>query len=255
VKDILASSNEGVLSQLAWSNTLLAFDYDGTLAPIVDDPEAAKMRPKTRDVLERLARAYPCIVISGRSQRDALRRMRGTPVFEVIGNHGLEPWRRHQPFAARVAAWLPGLRRQLAFAKGVVIEDKEFSIAIHYRRAPSKKLARAAIWKAVADLPDVRVIGGKLVVNLIPQGAPHKGMALEMARESLQCDTALYVGDDETDEDVFALDDPGRLLSVRVGEKLTSRASFFIRDQESVDLLLGRLLALRQKARRHVATL
>jgi trehalose 6-phosphate phosphatase len=92
-------------------------------------------------------------------------------------------------------------------------------------------------------------MGGKLVVNLVPRGAPHKGMALERLRESLHCDTALYVGDDQTDEDVFALDDPGRLLTIRVGEKTTSRASFFLRDQACIDVLLERLLSLRQAAR------
>ncbi len=250
MKDILTRLSAPVLSQIAWSNVLLAFDYDGTLAPIVDDPEQARMRPLTRDLLVQVARAYPCVVISGRSQVDALRRLRGIGVFEVVGNHGLEPWRRQEPFAERVQSWMPRLRRRLAFLSGVTIEDKVFSLAIHYRRSPRKKAARAAIWRAVAGLDDVRVIGGKMVVNLIPRGAPHKGIALEMARQSTGCDTALYVGDDQTDEDVFALDDPGRLLTIRVGQKVTSRASFFIRNQDAIDELLRRLLDLRQQAGR-----
>jgi trehalose 6-phosphate phosphatase len=250
VRDILAAANRPVLAQLAWSNVLLAFDYDGTLAPIVDDPDDAHMRPGTRAVLEQLARAYPCVVISGRSQPDALRRMRGVGVFEVIGNHGLEPWRRHDFFSSRVQSWMPILRRQLEFVDGILIEDKVFSVAIHYRRASQVRAARAAIERAVASLEGVRVVGGKMVVNLIPAGAPTKGSALEMARASVGCDTALYVGDDQTDEDVFALDDPGRLLTIRVGEKLGSRATFFISDQASIDRLLARLLKLRRRTKR-----
>jgi trehalose 6-phosphate phosphatase len=247
MKDILA--DDSVLSQLAWSNALIALDYDGTLAPIVDDPEEARMRDSTRDLLERLARAYPCIVISGRSQQDAMRRTRGTGVYEVIGNHGLEPWRRTEAFSARVASWIPQLRDQLADTTGVVIEDKVFSVAVHYRRAPNPKEARAEILRATEGLGEVRVVGGNCVVNLIPLGAPHKGTALEMARAQLHCDLALYVGDDETDEDVFALDDPGSLLTVRVGRDASSRATFYVRDQEQVDVLLARLIELRRSDR------
>jgi len=250
MKDILAPANAQVLSQLAWSNLLLAFDYDGTLAPIVPDPDKARMRERTRDLLEQVARAYPCVVISGRSQEDVLKRVRGTGVFEVIGNHGLEPWRRTEAFVNRVQGWIPVLRRHLDGIEGVVIEDKSFSVAAHYRRAASRKSARAAIVRAAGELDEVRVVGGKCVVNLIPRGAPHKGTALELAREHLHCDVALYVGDDETDEDVFALDDPGRLLSIRVGLDVTSRAAFYLKNQDGIDALLARLLALRQDQRR-----
>jgi trehalose 6-phosphate phosphatase len=189
-------------------------------------------------------------VISGRSQEDALKRVRGTGVFEVIGNHGLEPWRRTESFVTQVQSWIPVLRADLDGIDGVVIEDKSFSVAVHYRRAASRRAARAAIATAAGKLHGVRVVGGKCVVNLIPNGAPHKGTALEMAREHLHCDVAMYVGDDETDEDVFALDDPGRLLTVRVGLDATSGASFYIKNQDSMDLLLQRLLVLRQDRRR-----
>jgi trehalose 6-phosphate phosphatase len=249
MKDILAPAQEPVLRQLAWSNMLLALDYDGTLAPIAEDPDKARMRERTRDLLEDVARAYPCVVISGRSQEDVLKRVRGAGVFEVIGNHGLEPWRRTEAFAAQVQAWVPALGQQLAGIEGVLIENKSFSIAVHYRRASSRTRARAAILSVAAQLDGVRVVGGKCVVNLIPRGAPHKGVALELARDHLRCDVAMYVGDDETDEDVFSLDDPGRLLAVRVGADVTSRAAFFIKNQNAIDVLLARLLALRQQRR------
>lgn len=246
MKDLLASANEYVLAQLSWSNALLAFDYDGTLAPIVEEPDRACMRARTQDLLTRLARVYPCIVISGRSQEDVARRVRAIGVHAVIGNHGLEPWRRTDVFAQRVRSWLPVLEG-LGDLEGVCIEDKYFSLAIHYRGAPGKKAARAAILKSASRLDGVRIIGGKDVVNLVPLGAPHKGTALQAQRDSLGCDTALYVGDDETDEDVFAMDDPGRLLSVRVGATARSRAAFFLRDQRCIDRLLSTLLDLRRE--------
>jgi trehalose 6-phosphate phosphatase len=246
MRDILARVNEAVLAQVAWSNVLLGFDYDGTLAPIVQDPAAAEMRARTRELLARLTKLYPCVVISGRAQEDVTRRVGTTGVHAVIGNHGLEPWRRGDLFTARARSWLPALDG-LEGLEGVWVEDKHFSLAIHYRRAPRKKVARAAIMAVAARLEGARVIGGKDVVNLVPCGAPHKGMALEAARDRLGCDTALYVGDDETDEDVFGLDDPGRLLTVRVGAKGSSRAAIFLRNQRAIDGLLAQLIALRPK--------
>ena len=71
MQNILSKANRELLEQFAWSNVLLAFDFDGTLAPIVDDPERACMRAKTRRQLEQAAELYPTIVISGRSQEDA----------------------------------------------------------------------------------------------------------------------------------------------------------------------------------------
>jgi trehalose 6-phosphate phosphatase len=236
------------LAEIARSNVLLAFDYDGTLSPIVEDPGSARMRPRTRELLTELAKLYRCVVISGRSQDDALRRLRGVGVSEVIGNHGLEPWRRTESFAAMVREWLPVLKRDLEPLPGVALEDKIFSLAVHYRGSPSRRVARSRILLAASRLRRARVVGGKCVVNLIPDDAPNKGVALDAARRRLACKRAVYVGDDETDEDVFAIDDPGRLVTIRVRRKATSRAAFFIRDQTSIDRLLSTLTDLRRKA-------
>ena len=84
-----------------------------------------------------------------------------------------------------------------------------------------------------------------MVVNLLPKGAPTKGTALERACRLLVCDLALYVGDDETDEDVFGEFSPERLLSVRVGSSLASRALYCLKHQGEIDQLLRRLVALR----------
>lgn len=91
------------------------------------------------------------------------------------------------------------------------------------------------------------MVPGKLVVNVVPERAPNKGDALLELRKAEQADTALYVGDDVTDEDVFELDQPGRLLSVRVGESRSSAAAYFLRNQNEMDRLLAKLIALREK--------
>ena len=242
---ILAPDHREVLQQFAWSNTLLALDFDGTLAPIVADRERAAMRPATRRLLSDAAELYPCVVISGRARADTCRRLAGVPLRETIGNHGAESIGSDSRAHAEVRRWRRLLERRLADQRGVVIEDKGHSIAVHYRQSRSKKRARAAILSALAELGPTRVVGGKLVINVMPQGAPHKGLALVRAREQLGCDTAIYVGDDQTDEDVFALDQPGRLLTIRVGSARSSLAAYSIRNQLEMDALLRALIELR----------
>lgn len=246
MKDILSRAGRETLQQFAWSNVLVAFDYDGTLAPIVRDPDEAAMRAATRRLLGEVAALYPCIVVSGRARPDALRWLRGIRLQQVVGNHGIEPWQASRPLVEEVKRWAPLLSRRLSPLKGVRIENKTYSVAVHYRHSREKRKARAAILEAAATLGSIRLIGGKQVVNILPEGAPHKGMALERERDRLRRDTAIYVGDDETDEDVFGLDQPGRLLTVRVGPKRASQASYYVKSQAAVDQLLAALVSLRQ---------
>jgi trehalose 6-phosphate phosphatase len=234
-----------VLEALAHTRCLLAFDFDGTLAPIVADRDAAGMRAETRSLLARVAEQFPTAVISGRSERDVRARVRGVGVRWVIGNHGLEPGPRLTRFEDQVEAAEEALRVLLSMP-GVDVENKRYSLAVHYRRSRQKAQARRAILAAASQLPaPFRTIGGKLVVNLVPEGAANKGDALLLLREQAGADTALYVGDDVTDEDVFRLDQPGRLVTVRVGLSKSSAASYFLRDQREIDRLLRALGNLR----------
>jgi trehalose 6-phosphate phosphatase len=250
MKHLLSPRNVAVLERFAWSRVLLAFDFDGTLAPIVTDPEAAEMRARTRELLGRVAELYPTVVISGRTRADTQKRVDGVPLREVIGNHGAERAAEARGEIAAIRRWLAELDRALGATPGVSVEDKGLSLSIHYRQSRRKKQARAAILSAVAPLVagGARLVGGKQVVNLLPEGAPHKGVALERARARLGCDTALYVGDDETDEDVFALDQPGRLLGVRVGARAASHAAYYLRGQREIDSLLRLLVRSRSGA-------
>jgi len=242
---LFTRANQDLLEMFAWSNVLLAFDYDGTLAPLVNAPARATMRISTRRLLRRTSKLYPCVVISGRARGDALGRLRGVEVCRVIGNHGAEPSPGAEAMQRRVRRWLPVLKSRLSRYQGVIVEDKEFSVAVHYRQARQRNAARRAILTAARALSDVRIIGGKLAVNFLVPDAPHKGLALERECAHFACDTVIYVGDDETDEDVFQLDQPGRLLSIRVGQKRTSAAPYYIRNQAEIDRLLETLIALR----------
>jgi len=245
MKDILSRSNRDVLARFARTRVLLAFDFDGTLAPIVCDRARALMRPATRRLLARLARLYPCVVISGRARADLLRRVRTSGVRTVIGDHGMEPWDAREEPSREVRRWARVLRQQLERWRGVSVEEKRFSVSIHYRGARRKREARAAVLQAAAALRPARMIGGKDLVNLLPQAAMHKGVALERERIRRRCRTAIYVGDDDTDEDVFANARADRLLAIRVGARRSSKAPYFVRSQARIDGLLRELIELR----------
>jgi trehalose 6-phosphate phosphatase len=246
MRDIMAAAHRAILEEFAWSNVLLGFDFDGTLAPIVDRPAQASLRDATRALLGVLCGLYPAVVISGRAQADVFRKVRGTGVREVIGNHGVQRWNTAPPQDRRVERWRALLEDVVRTHKGVTVEDKGFSIAVHYRSSREKRKARAVILRAADTLTGARVTCGKQVINVRPADAVHKGIALERARARLGCDTAIYVGDDETDEDVFALDRPGRLLTIRVGPSRASAAAYCVRDQLAVDRLLRALISFRR---------
>ncbi len=236
---LLSRNSRPILTRLAQERTLCGFDFDGTLSPIVDRPDSAGMRIRTRDLLQRMALLYPCVVVSGRAREDVLGKLNGVGVERVIGNHGAETetTRKSRYF---VDSWRAALDPELGAVSGVWIEDKGYSLAIHYRHSAQKAEARRKILAATRKLESVRVFGGKQVVNLTPLSAPNKGDALVAERDRLACAWILYVGDDENDEDAFAVS--GKVVSVRVGRKVRSRARYYLRNQLDVDDLLEALV-------------
>ncbi len=239
------------VTHFARARVLLAFDFDGTLSPIVAERGAARMRAPTRRLFNRVCTLYPCVVISGRSTADAAARVRGARVQSVVGNHGAESGSKMVRFEREVAAVLPALERALAAVQGVDVENKRYSLAIHYRKARRKKDALARILRALSRVaPEMRVVLGKAVVNAVPARAPHKGDALEKLRKKSGSACAIYIGDDVTDEDVFALHKPDRLLCIRVGRSAASEAEWYLRDQEEMDALLRLLIDTRAPRKR-----
>jgi trehalose 6-phosphate phosphatase len=242
MKSLLAPQNRPVLCRLGRDRVLLAFDFDGTLAPIVADPARAYLRPRTRRLFAEAARKYPCVVISGRNRADVARRLSGIPLRRVFGNHGIEPSPALPAARRAVRRWLACLKPRLGHLAGIVFDDKGASLAIHYRKSRNRPAALKAIVTATADLADARVLKGLLVVDLLPKNAPNKATALQSELRRLRCRAALYVGDDQTDEAVFALSRRLPLLAVRVGRKVRSLAPYYLRNQGDVDALLAELL-------------
>ena len=245
MESILANDHRALLAWFARSNVLLAFDYDGTLAPIASTPESARMRHSTRVLLARAARLYPCVIISGRALDDLTRRLRHIPAWYLFGNHGLEPPPAGAAAPTPAHAWALHLKKHLPPDPGLVIEDKRYSLTIHYRNVRDKRAAIDAINHAVSELPDARALAGAEAISLLPRGGGDKGVALQQASRWFACDSAIYVGDDATDEDAFTSKYPERLLTIRVGHTEESRASYHLDRQEDIDVLLGILVELR----------
>jgi trehalose 6-phosphate phosphatase len=243
-RHLLSPEAAHTLNAFAMSNVLLAFDYDGTLAPIAPTPARARMRPATRRLLTQVAQLYPCVVISGRALADISRRLAPIPLWYVFGNHGSEPATGPPP-VQRTQEWVRVLKRELPADPAVVVEDKAHSVTVHYRGAQDAAMARDIIVRIASKFQDARIVDGCEAINLLRRDAPDKGSALSYAVGAFACHTAVYVGDDGTDEDAFAALPADRLLSVRVGGGTSTHAGFHLETQCEIDLLLGRLLTIR----------
>lgn len=243
---ILSARGAEAIEGAARARALLVFDFDGTLAPIVADRDAARMRESTRALLGRVAVAYPTAIVSGRARSDVAARVAGTPLVAIVGNHGGEDADTPDPrIRRRVGAWAAALRDALDELAGVEIEDKGLSLAVHYRRSDRPEEALRRIGVVACALPGARVTGGLAVVNVCPAEAPSKGTAIAALARRTGAAQVLFVGDDVTDEDAFL--SPAVDVPVRVGPSDASAARWILERQEDVDALLGALLAARAR--------
>ena len=248
MKDLLARRSRPLLRDLAAHRTLLVLDFDGTLAPIVESRHHARLPAATVRVLRAVAEAWPCAVISGRSRADVAARLGDAPLLAVVGNHGAED-RPALPGAAgwrlRVRRWRRRLEGELAGVRGVDVEDKGLSLAVHVRGAAAQR--RVAV--ALAGLEGARIVGGKRVRNATVLGAPDKGDALLRLVRRGGFERVIFVGDDDTDEDVFRRASEAPLVGVAVGRRRHSAATHYLRRQGDVARLLSVLAGLRRGVR------
>jgi trehalose 6-phosphate phosphatase len=234
------------------ARVLLAFDYDGVLAPLAKDPYGASMRPGTRALLGEVARRYPTAVVSGRAWKDTARLSEGV-VPTVVGNHGFElgrPVPVPQRTLRQVRGWRRRLEAELEGVPGVHFEDKRSTLAIHYGLSRLWRRAERAVYEAANRLEGTRLIPGKKVLNVLPHDFPSKGDAVRALLAKFRLDAALYAGDDVTDEDVFTLGAP-MVLGIHVGRG-PSLAPWRLGSQDDIDALLAVLVEARPARARAV---
>jgi trehalose-phosphatase len=231
---------------------LIACDYDGTLAPIVEDPSEAKPLPEAVAAVRALA-ALPqttVAVVSGRALRDLATLSRLPSEVHLVGSHGSE---FDIGFVQRLAPELVELRTRLQKAieeivkdrPGVRLEPKPASIAVH-TRSTSREHSQAiqeALRLGPAAWPGVHVTHGKEVVELLVL-ATHKGTAVDALRMQLSASAVLFVGDDVTDENAFAnLHGPDVGIKIGPGE---TRAGYRVGQPIDAVRVLGLLLETRR---------
>jgi trehalose 6-phosphate phosphatase len=238
-------SRHPVLARAARSGWLLAFDFDGTLAPLVADPDAAAIPPPVHDDLATLATLRPVAVITGRSRENILPRLPGS-IAHVIGNHGCE-WPDSDPArlaaALEVAAYWHARLADGIQGTGLRLESKGPSLALHWRGcADPRTMADIASSLAIHLHPRPHLIAGDQVLNLLPPGLPDKGTALLRLLDLTGSTGALFVGDDITDAAVFRLRDPG-IVGIEVGHKGLG-ADWRVEDTEAVAALVRELVML-----------
>jgi trehalose-phosphatase len=232
---------------------LVACDYDGTIAPIVEDPTQAAPLPETVAALRALANLpqTKVAVISGRALRDLAALSRLPSEIHLVGSHGSE---FDVGFVHKLAPELTELRdrllRELSAItrgrEGVRLEVKPASVAVHTRTAPRDVAAEVveSVKAGPASWVGLQVTQGKEVIELSVV-ATHKGTALDALRTQLGASAVLYVGDDVTDENAFAhLHGPDLGVKIGTGD---SRATHRLADPMEAARLLGVLLETRRR--------
>ncbi len=197
-------------------NIFLMLDYDGTLTSIKNYPALARLSPVRRMILRTLSRqkSIRMAIISGRKLVE-IKRMVGLPGIIYAGNHGLDivlPGRHFiHPEARRFAPVLAGIIKDLSplrRIKGVLIEDKEYTLSVHFRRVPAAHLKvfyRLFHQLMGRWLSRVRMTEGKKVIEIRPPTDWDKGKAVKwvIGQLGLGDHWPVYIGDDKTDEDAF----------------------------------------------------
>jgi trehalose 6-phosphate phosphatase len=203
---------------------MLASDYDGVLAPLVDDPSAAVALDGIADVLGRLA-AVPGVtvaLVSGRGLEDLRTTSGFQGPYRWIGSHGAEfdgPLR--DELASRRDALRDRLAPLVAPTAGARLEVKPASVAVHVRQVPDRSVGSALLEHigSVVD-PSLTKKPGKDVLEIAVTDAD-KGSALRRLRAEVGAAGALYLGDDRTDEDGFRALEPDD-VTIKVGDGETA---------------------------------
>lgn len=255
VKSIKSGTETGMLAGIF-------FDFDGTLSEIVDDPEKAVLLEGARACLEEMSKSNDmiCGVISGRSLSD-LRERVGVKGIIYSGNHGAQidmmgetftvPSDSH--FLKELSDFAKRVEDTLRPIKGVFVEDKKFSVSVHSRRVGEKDRGRVEeiVGVLLGKFRNLVMRRGKMVLEIFPEGATDKGVALERIIHSLEEKLKkvvfpVYFGDDFTDKygyDFIRRRGAGVSVFVRGKGLPRIKADYFLDGPRDVLTFMKRFLA------------
>ena len=243
------------IPQALWHNTqteslyrtapriFLALDYDGTLVPIAPSPSEARPSPELLAILAQLSKdpTLTVAIVSGRPLSD-LCALISVPGLTYIGTHGAELCTANGDIRQLVPTGVltmtvARLQRELlplfAHVPGLLLENKRFALALHYRLA-SPEVEEWAIGQFVAVVQDhlrkglaLEIVYGKKVVEVRQIGI-NKGHALRtLLATALPMTLPIYIGDDQTDEDAFQFLD-GRGITILVADRPRPTAAHYL---------------------------
>ncbi|HEX2866647.1 MAG TPA: trehalose-phosphatase [Ignavibacteriales bacterium] len=232
---------------------ILLLDYDGTLAPICRRPDLAVLSPAMRKLLSDLKgiSSITLALVTGRSHEDIRRMVRLKDII-YVSNHGFQI--RHgrkcwvHPEVKTVRTVLQGvsllLEESLREFYMAVVENKKFTLSVHYRGEENKNAAMItrAVRRLAGGYPgSLKAVRGKKVIELRPDVAWNKGAAslklLSMLSQQQEAPLVIYIGDDKTDEDAFR-ELERSAVTIRVGRGCSTSAKYRLRSVGEVEKLL-----------------
>ena len=231
-------------------SVVVFLDYDGTITPIVDQPDEAFLAVATRDRLDVLSQRCPVTIVTGRDV-EIVRKFVQLDQLTYAGCHGLDilgpvgSGMKHEvaaEYLSTIDSVEVSLHRGLEHIDGLIIERKKYGVSVHYRLVkPSEvKLVDTAVVNATLKHKGLRRENGKKVFELVPDVPWDKGVAVRWILGELSdtpC-TPIYIGDDQTDENAFGvLGDRGVPIVVADGERMTA-ARYRLRNTDEVTSLI-----------------
>lgn len=259
--------SESFLSAIREHALFIFLDYDGTLTPIVNDPLKAEIQPRQRKIIKDLSECpnVRAAIVSGRSLLDVKKKINIDSLI-YIGNHGLEyegPFMKHiHPMALaeknKMKLIQSSLSEELKGVQGVWVEDKTFTLSVHYRMLDEDKIhkIREMMYAVIAPYlrsREILIRQGKKVWEIRPMVDWDKGKMVKwtLARFMARFPTKiipLYFGDDETDEDAFrSLKHNGITVRITENPEESSFAEYFLKSSDEVYETLQKVIEARKK--------
>ncbi|XP_010416778.1 PREDICTED: trehalose-phosphate phosphatase B [Camelina sativa] len=251
---------------------VMFLDYDGTLSPIVEDPDKAFITHEMRGVVKDVALNFPTAIVTGRSIAKVRRFVKVNEIY-YAGSHGMDiegptkennygqsnervlfqPAREFLPMIEKVVKIL---EEKTKWIPGAMVENNKFCLSVHFRRVDEKRWETLAevVKSVLTDYPELKLNQGRKVLEIRPTIKWDKGQALNFLLKSLGYENSkdvvpVYIGDDRTDEDAFkVLREREQGFGILVSKiPKDTNASYSLKDPSQVKEFLKRLVEWKKK--------
>nr|XP_043639996.1 probable trehalose-phosphate phosphatase D [Erigeron canadensis] len=258
---------EKIMCAAKMKQVVIFLDYDGTLSPIVENPDQAYMAPEMREAVKNVAKYFPTAIVSGRCRAKVYNFVRLSELY-YAGSHGMDikgpSSRKHQKgnqnvlcqpakeFLPMMAEVYGILMKKTKDIPGANVENNKFCLSVHYRCVEEQSWSDLAdrVKSVLKDYPKLRLTQGRKVLEIRPTIKWDKGKAIEFLMESLGYANSkdvlpIYIGDDRTDEDAFkVLRKQGQGFGILVSKTpKETQATYSLQEPFEVMHLLQRLVA------------